>query len=548
MPRLLILVLLLGGCDAAQPTAADPVDAAVSPMDAARPPPAPLVPAPAATARLTQAQYAHVIADVFGDDIVVPGPLEPDVALDGLWAIGAARTTISPRGVELYEAAAYAIAEQVLGDPARRRRVLACEPGPQDTACLGQVIAKLGRRLWRRPLTESELSGLVALALDAENTLGDPRQGLTFALAALLQSPWFLLRPVTPDMAPAGEAVVLDGWAWANRVAFFLWDSGPDEGLLAAAEAGALDLPASRAAWVTHLLDDPRARRGMRAFFNDYLKLRELDGLFKDPQVFTRYTPELGPMAREETLATLEHLVFDAQADYRAAFTGHTTFLNRKLAAIYGVPAPAAAGFARTELPADGPRAGLLGQASILAQNAHPVSSSATLRGRFIRETLLCGVIPPPPADVDTSLPEPNADLPTLRDRVAIHMTGPSCAGCHQIMDPIGLGLENFDGIGRYRTLENGALIDASGVLDGQAFEDALALGEAVAAHPQLAPCLTRKLYSYAVGHAPTAGEAGELARLEATFEQKGYQIKALLAAIALSPGFGTIAPPAEEE
>ncbi|MEZ4475243.1 MAG: DUF1592 domain-containing protein [bacterium] len=422
-------------------------------------------------------------------------------------------------------------------------RLVGCDLGVD--ACLEATLARLGRRLWRRPLSADELAAVVAIGRDAARELGDRRQGLVFGLATLLQSPWFLFRPTLG--AADGDVRPVTDWEYASRLAFFLWDSGPDEGLLAAAEAGDLARPASRRAWVEAMLDDPRAHRGIRAFFNDYLRLRELDGLIKDPVLFTRFSPELGAMAREETLATLEHLVLEVGGDYRAAFTGQTTFLNRKLAALYGVPAPAAEGFARTELPADGPRAGLLGHASLLAQNAHPVSSSATLRGRFIRETLLCGTIPAPPADVDTSLPEPSPDLPTLRDRVAVHMTAPSCRGCHQIMDPIGLGLEQFDGIGRFRATENDVPIDASGDLDGLAFVDARSLGEAVAAHPRLGACLTRKLYAYALGRPPTAGEEGELVRLERRFAASGYQVKALLAAIALSDGLRTIARPEEE-
>lgn len=535
-PAWISLILLAFGCDDPTGSTADVAPPDLGVVDAAPPTeaPLPLVPAPAATARLTRAQYHHIIADVFGPDVVVSGPLEPDVALDGLWAIGAASTTISPRGVELYEAAAFTIAEQVVANEALRQRAFGC--AGLDATCRRDGLAHLGRLLWRRPLTEEELAAVQAVAEDAATTLADPGAGLVFGVATLLQSPWFLFRPAT------GEGR-LDAFADATRLAFFLWDSTPDAPLLAAAEAGDLDRPQSRRAWIEAMLDDPRARRGVRTFFNDYLHLRDLDRLIKDPTVFTRYSAELGPMAQEETLATLEHLVFEVEGDFRTLFTDRTTFLNRKLAALYGVPAPVAEGFGRTELPADGPRAGLLGHASILAKNAHPVSSSATLRGRFIRETLLCGAIPAPPADVDTALPEPNPELPTLRDRVGVHLTEPQCAGCHQIMDPIGLGLETFDGIGRFRATENEVAIDASGVLDGVPFDDARSLGEAIAGHPNLGPCLTRKLYSYAVGHVPTAGEAGEIQRLSAIFAEEGHRVTALMRAIAMSEGFRRFAP-----
>jgi hypothetical protein len=155
-----------------------------------------------------------------------------------------------------------------------------------------------------------------------------------------------------------------------------------------------------------------------------------------------------------------------------------------------------------------------------------------------VRTVLLCGEIPPPPADVNTALPEPSPDAVTLRERVKVHLEDPFCATCHLQMDPIGLGLESFDGVGRHREKDNGAIIDASGVLDGAAFTDALELAQRVRNHPDLASCLVRRMYGYATSFLPRAAEDDVVTALTAGFEASGYRIKALMSAIATSPGF----------
>jgi hypothetical protein len=270
------------------------------------------------------------------------------------------------------------------------------------------------------------------------------------------------------------------------------------------------------------------------------LQLYALDDLSKDPSVFVLASATLGPAAREETLRGLEHIVLQADEDYRTIFTTQRAFIDRELATLYEVRAPAREGFGETWLDASGGRRGLLGQAAFLAANAHAVSSSATKRGVFIREVLLCQDMPPPPAGVDTSIPEPSEDAVTLRDRVAVHLTDPTCASCHKLTDPIGLGLENFDGLGGWRLTENGGTIDPSGELDGAAFADAWALGQVLFDHPRTGPCLTETLFNYAVGHAMVESEEPTVEHLAESFALASYSVKALLAQIATSPGFRT--------
>ncbi|MCA9544966.1 MAG: DUF1592 domain-containing protein, partial [Myxococcales bacterium] len=430
-------------------------------------PPPPFAPSPAALTRLTRAQYGNLVRDLFGPQVVVPARLEPDVQQAGFSSVGAARTAISPRGVEQYEAAAFDVAEQALTP--EQRGWLPCTPsGAADRACAEQVLAPLARRAWRRPVTPDEVAGLLGLFDEAAAALGDFHGALVFPVARVLQSPHFLFRSELgePDPERPGQRRYTS-LEMASRLAFFLWNSGPDEALLAAGEAGELLSDAGLEAQAERLLGEPRAQAALRNFFVEHLGLSRLEEATKDPTVFVHASADLAPAAKEETLRLIDHVVFEQDVDFRTLLTTRTTFIDRRLAALYGVPAGAPDGFAEVVLPADGPRVGLLGHASVLMANAHATASSATRRGSFIRKALLCDVIPPPPADVDTTLPEPEEGLLTLRERLAEHAANPTCAGCHAIMDPIGLGLEQFDGVGRFRTTENGGVIDPSGELDG---------------------------------------------------------------------------------
>ncbi len=496
--------------------------------------------------RLTDAQYRATISDVLGETIILPSSLEPDVPVDGLLAVGASRTSISSRGVEQYEDAAYSIAEQFMADETARSRWLSCELGTTfDESCARDFITSVGRALWRRPLEDEEIARLVIVTDRATMALESFQEALQFPLAALLMAPDFLFRAELGEATRTAERVFTD-FEMASRLAFFLWNTAPDEALLDAAAAGELTSDATLADHVDAMLEDPRARDGIRSFFADMLELYKLDDLSKDPTIFVHMNAEVGPSAREETLLGVEHLVFDRDADYRELFTTETSFVNRKLAAIYDIPAPVREGFGQVTLPSD--RAGLLGQVSVLALQSHPSASSATLRGLFIRKVLLCGSIPPPPADLNTALPEVSGTARTLRERVNEHLENPSCAACHNLMDPIGLGLENYDGLGRFRLFDNDVEIDASGELAGVDYVDAQGLGEAIADSPDATTCLVRTLYRYATGHVETSGETITLRALHDDFAREGYRVRALLRSIALSRGFREARRPSATE
>lgn len=493
--------------------------------------------------RLTEAQYLNTITDLFGADIVITTGLEPDERVDGLYSVGASVVTISALGVEEYEAAAFAVAEQALADEAKRAALVPCAPADVvDADCAGTALAELGRRVWRRPLAEEELARLVAVSGTAATTLGDFHEGLVYGVAALLQSPNFLFRVELGEEDPErpGERRFTD-WEMASRLSFFLWNTTPDDTLLDAAEAGELSTEAGLAAQVDRLLADDRARAGVRNLFTEVFTLDDLDDLTKDPDVFVHYSDEVAASAKEQTLLDLDALIFEEDGDYRELLTRRRTHLDRKLAAIYDVRAPAREGFAETELPEDGGRRGLLGQVSVLAQFAHPTSSSPTLRGLFVREVLLCQTLPAPPGDVSTVLPEASDESPSLADRLEQHRADPACASCHDLTDPIGLGLENFDGLGSWRDEDNGATVQPAGELDGHAFDDAWELAEAVAAHERLGPCLAETVYAYANGRVLADADDPTLEWHAQGLEEQETSVLFLLRDIATSRAFRAV-------
>ena len=485
--------------------------------------------------RLTDPQYRNAVRDLFGGTVAYLGSLEADERIEGLYAVGSAYTTISSYGVEKYESAAYNIAAQVMDDDTARARWLTCTPaGTRDDDCAAAVLEPLGRQVWRRPLSAEELEVLTLLAAEAAVTLGDFEDGLEYSIAALLMSPSFLYRV---DLVGDGDGQ-LEDWSLASRLSFFLWNSIPDDELLLAAEAGDLQSEAGLAAQVDRMLADPRAVEGVRSFFAEMLMLDRLDTLNKDPAVFTYMSDALGTSAREEALLGIEHLVFVEEGPYPDLFTTQRAFVDRTLAALYNVPAPAMEGFGEVWLERAGGRRGLLGTAAFLVPNAHAVSTSATRRGIFVREVLLCQPIPDPPADANTAIPEVSADAPTMRERIAVHLEDPYCAGCHQLTDPIGLGLENFSGLGQWRLTENDHEIDASGALDGVAFGDAWELGAVLADHPRTGPCLTQKMLQYATGALEEQVDPALLDGHAAGFAAAESRVLWLLRDVALSPAF----------
>lgn len=536
MPRSLLVhsaVLALTGL-----MACDQVDTP-TPDEVRDPASVEVAPGPPVMRRLSNVQYTRAVQGLFGDDVFVPSGIEPEIRVDGLRAVGNAVTAISPRGIERYQDAAYDIAAQALED-GRRERWLPCDPA--TAGCVRDTLEQLGLRAWRRPVSETELDALEGLFTEASTQLGNPIEALEYPLAALLQSPDFLMRAEVGEADDAG-GTRLTAWELATRLSFLLWDAPPDEALLAAAEDGSILTADGLDAQAQRLLADPRARQGLRAFITDWLHLDELDGMEKDAGVYVQFNDQLGPSAREETLRVAERLVFDDDTDLRELFTTRKTFVDRTLAALYDIKAPEREGFGEVELPPSGDRRGFFGQAAFLALQSHFNSTSPTLRGKFVREAILCQAVPNPPAGVNTAIPEPTEEAATLRDRVQLHMEVDSCRSCHQLFDPMGLALENYDGVGARRERDNGAEIDASGSLDDKTVDGLSELAQAIFEHPRLPECNLMQLTRFALGRRADDGETELQEVLTEVYAARGHRLQPLLLDLVQSPMFRKVDP-----
>lgn len=507
---------------------------------------------PVAMRRLTAEQYSNVIKDTFGPSIDVAGRFEPDSRRNGLNAMGASLVSVTPSGFEQYEAMARNIAGQVVS-PDNRDTILPCQPqffDAADEACTRQVLEVFGRGLLRRPLTDADLDGRLRAADRIANDQQDFYAGLRLALASLMVAPEFLFRVEVALPAPLAEQparLALTELSLASRLSYFLWNRGPDEELLSAAERGELSDPAVLSAQVDRMLASPYLTGGMRAYFEDVFTFDLFDDLDKDVSHYPMFSSAVASDAREQTLRFVTEKLIDQQADYRSLFTSRSLPMTRSLGPIYGVPVRSVEGWEDATLPLSSSRAGLLSHASFAMLYSHPGRSSPTLRGVFMREALLCQTIPEAPADVDfTQFVQDVATVhKTARDRLGVHSTQSSCKKCHILTDPIGLGLENFDGIGKFRSQENNAAIDSSGDFDGVSFADAVGLGQAFSESDLVGACLVQNLYRYAVGRKQTNGERPLLRHLENLFVESGHQVPALMRSIATSEAFRTATAPA---
>jgi hypothetical protein len=504
---------------------------------------------PALLRRLTESQYRASVADLFGD-VPIVARFEPGLRAEGLIAVGTSESGISAFGMEQYDAAAHGIARALL-EAGQREQFVRCAPAAAfDAECAREFIGEYGTLLFRRPLSEEQLQRYVEAARIGTQQLGSFDAGLEYALAGLLTAPQFLLRTerAQPDPQHLGLQQ-LDPYSKAERLSYFLSDAAPDRELLRAAEDGELDSRAGVERQVDRLIASPHFERAVRSFFADMLEFDLFTDLAKDAAIYPAFSSDVAADAQEQTLRDIVQHLLQEQGDYRELFTLDETSMTRTLGIIYRQPVPSRDGWDRVPLSHDGSRLGIQSHVSFLALHAHPGRSSPTLRGEAIRNVFLCQEVPDPPADVDFSVVQnPSSDnLPTARDRLVAHNTEPACAGCHKVMDPVGLALENYDGVGHFRSTEHDALIDTSGTLDGTDYADATGLAHALRDHPETPRCVVEKLYRYAVGRDTVWAERAYMDYLVAAFREQGYRLPQLMRTIATSANFFAIATPVEQ-
>jgi hypothetical protein len=494
---------------------------------------------------LTGTKFRNALADLFGAELPTT-PLEPDTNPYLFYSIGAASTSISELGVQQLEEAANETASAVFDDPDRRMELVGCEPAEPGDSCVEGFLARFGRRAFRRPLSAEESGRWLKVAVDLSE--GDAWLGLRTAVSGMLQSPHFFYRAEIGEPDPdEPERLRLTGFEIATRLSFLLWNSIPDDALLDAAERGELSSASGIEAEARRMLLVPRARDAVQDFFAQYFDLSRLDGLTRNPDHYPQFTATLPESMRTEVRLLVDDLVNRRDADMRTVFSTRRTFVNSELASLYGVEAPDASpvAFVPVELPVEGPRAGLLTLGAFLAMNAHESETSPTLRGKYVRERVLCETVPPPPDNVDIDLTPKEGEPPkTLRERLEEHRENPTCAACHSYIDPPGFLFENFDSVGAYRTEENGYPIDATGDLDGKPLTNARDLAMALANDTRVGRCIVTQLYRHAHGRLDDPDEKSALREISERFAQSSYRFRELLVAMVTHASFRVVAQP----
>jgi Protein of unknown function (DUF1592)/Protein of unknown function (DUF1588)/Protein of unknown function (DUF1587)/Protein of unknown function (DUF1595)/Protein of unknown function (DUF1585) len=492
--------------------------------------------------RLTNVEYSRTVSDIFGEapDAATRYSFPTDPTQHG-FDHNVALLQISSTHADRYATAAETIAQATLADPTRLALVAPCDL-TTGAACLQTVITKLGRRLFRRPLTSDEVTGYVSLAAagaDASNAMSGPAT----VIEAMLQSPYFLYRVQlgAPDATRQG-VVGLTGFELATRLSFLLFWTTPSDALLDQAQAGALDTGTGAGQVVKQMLADPLARQGVKRFYEQWLPLDEISGPTADQERVPHMgDTQLAADLAEETTRFVDDVWWDSGATVPDMLTAKYTFVNANLATVYGLPAPAAGAWQKVTFDASSPRAGFLTQGSMMAAGSHSDVPSNTRRGQMVREQLLCQDVPAPPPGVNAVVPPPQPGE-TEQQTFARHTTDASCAACHTLMDPIGWGLSGFDAAGAVRTKDsNGQPLSVKGLINGMTppdFNGPVELGQKLAAAPEFKACFARQLFRYVYGRVETTADEAGISELEGAFTTASWDLRGGLTALVGSDGF----------
>jgi hypothetical protein len=427
------------------------------------------------------------------------------------------------------------------GDSPSRRRIFVTRPKSpaQEEGCARQILSTLVRRAWRRPVKDADVARLMPIFDQARNESGFDA-GIEAALSAILVSREFLFRveQEPSNLAPGAPYRVSDV-ELASRLSFFFWSSIPDDELLDLAERRQLGTPATLAKQTRRMLADPRARSLVSNFAGQWLHLRNLDSFTPDGRLFPDFDDNLRQAMRRETEMLFAEVMREDRSALDLLKTDHT-FLNERLAKHYGIPHIYGPHFRRVALGLDSQRGGLLRHASVLAVTSYATRTSPVLRGKWILENLL-GTPPPPPLPDVPALDESTVSesLP-IRARLAAHRDKPACASCHEFIDPPGFALEHFDAVGRWRVLEQGRPVDASGGLpDGSAFVGVEGLEAGLLKRPELfATTLTEKLLTFALGRGLEPSDAPAVRRIVREAGADDYRFSAIARGIVNSTPF----------
>ena len=518
-------------------------------------PPTPESAGPMVMRRLTNREYSHLMNDLLGDATNPGASFPPDGPSNPPFEapVSVAADSQVERYLETAESVvATALANGNLLTPANLPATCQAPAPADETACAGQFITAFGRRAFRRPVETDEVTDLQALFTTARGLGLGFQAALAEVATGILQSPSFLyhweIGATPPTVDPTTGLVSLTPWQVAARLAATLWESGPDDVLLSAAQGGGLATPAQVGAQVSRMLADPRAARALEHFHEQLLipsgSLADLSEITKSSP---RFTPGVAASLPEEFNGFLTDVYLTGDGTLNTLLTAPYAFVDANLAPIYGVAVPAAQGFTKVGLnPVE--RGGLLTQLAFLSSTAFDVNDNPVARGIVVYQNLLCGTVPPDPPVVPP-LPVVPVGPQTTRQLWTAATAGSCATGCHANVNPPGFAFENYDGLGVFRTTDSGFPVDSTGtmVTPGQVsitFTNAIDLSRQLAANPEVRWCLDRQWFRYMLGRPEGAAEQGSLeAAYRSASATDGYSLRALLTAMVTSKAFLARAP-----
>jgi hypothetical protein len=494
--------------------------------------------------RLTRDQFNNTVRDLIGATGTPADGLAPDEKIGPFNsnAIAPVDNTLVQQHQEV--AAALATAAK-----ARMAQISPCDLASDtgtSTTCATRFVTEFGKRAFRRPLDASEVSAYVALY-----TLGKQGDGVAngfrLVIEAMLQSPFFLYHhDVGATGTPQGGTISVTPYELASRLSFFLWNTMPDDTLFARAADGTLANDSVLTTEVQRMVASDKAAGTISLFHRQWLDVTELPDQAKDPTVYPRYNAQLGDAMMQELAMFSDYVVRRGDGLLKTLLTSNVAFPQGGLFSVYGVSQPS--GFKVGDpITLDGSqRAGILTQGAFLTRWAHGNQTSPVHRGKLVRLNLMCGYVSPPPPNANTTPPPPSSATST-RERFAQHSTDPNCASCHQLMDPIGLGFESFDGIGAFRTMDGLGAVDATGNivgggpdLDG-AFNGPVELANRLAQSQAVSNCMVNQWFRYSLGRMETTNDSCSIQGVRQAFNASGGNIRELLSRIALSPAFRNV-------
>lgn len=485
--------------------------------------------------RMSQAELDNTLADLLGDPTRPArqflsedefAPYDNDYTLQG----------VSRTYIESMEVLSIDVARRLIEDATRRDLIVPCVPtDPGDAECFRAFIESFGRLALRRPVTQAEVDAYMSLQAysteDIPEVDNDFYTGVALVISAIIQDPEFLYRLEVGEETSEPGVFRLNDYEIASRISYLLWGSTPDDQLLGDAEAGLLADPSDRAAAIERALSDERARSQLHRYHAMWLGYRGIP-----------HEQELVDAFDTETTALIDRVVFEEEASYIDLFTSSETYVDTFLADHYGLPQPPGG---QGWVTYGSGRAGILSHGSVLAAFSKFTDTSPTQRGILISERLRCIDIPTPPPEVDSDNPPGNADDPTAckEDRYAAHREVASCAACHNLMDPIGLGLENYDIAGVYRTTDDGkpdCTITGQGELPGVgSFSGPAELAQRLVESGELERCVTRQYLTFAYGRVLEVEDGEAVDHLLQSFADSGYDFKQMVADHAADELFG---------